>query len=81
MVAQANELLSKDANKDAPFMGLLDIFGFENQPTNGFEQLLINFTNERLQGLFNQLIVEEEQETFRKENITGVKISPAVHAL
>ena len=33
----------------ANWMGLLDVFGFEIFTTNGFEQLMVNLANDRLQ--------------------------------
>jgi len=48
-------------------IGLLDVFGFEVFETNSLEQLLINYANEKLAQLFNELFVESERRELQQE--------------
>ncbi len=50
-------------------INILDIFGFENFECNSFEQLCINFTNERLLDLYNSYIFKKEIEILKEDGL------------
>ena len=53
----------------AHVIGILDIFGFETMRVNGFEQLCINYANERLQKLLNTHTFDRQAEEYEREGI------------
>ena len=75
IVSKCNETLDVKTVKRAYFIGVLDIAGFETFEENGFEQLCINFTNERLQQYFNNFMFVLEQEEYAKEGIVWEMMS------
>ncbi|KAM0712141.1 hypothetical protein Q7P37_011235 [Cladosporium fusiforme] len=55
-------------------IGILDIYGFEIFERNSFEQLCINYVNEKLQQIFIQLTLKAEQEEYAREQIQWTPI-------
>merc|ERR1712042_36892 len=66
---KCNETLFDPTMKKVQYIGCLDIAGFEIFDYNGFEQICINFANEKLQQFFNQHMFVLEQEEYVREGL------------
>ena len=73
IVDRVNEKLEAEM-PIANSVGILDIYGFEIFERNSFEQLCINFVNEKLQQIFIQLTLRTEQEEYAREQIQWTPI-------
>jgi len=69
LIEKCNDTLIDHTLKKANFCAVLDIAGFEIFEYNGFEQISINFVNEKLQQFFNHHMFVVEQEEYVKEGI------------
>ncbi|KAI5120855.1 hypothetical protein M0805_007042 [Coniferiporia weirii] len=64
----------KPRTTPSQLIGILDIFGFEIFEDNSFEQLCINYVNEKLQQIFIELTLKTEQEEYVREQINWTPI-------
>merc|ERR1719443_110586 len=69
LIIKCNETLIDATMKKSNFTAVLDIAGFEIFEYNGFEQISINFVNEKLQQFFNHHMFVVEQEEYVAEGI------------
>ncbi|KAG7502564.1 unconventional myosin-Ib isoform X6 [Solea senegalensis] len=74
LVTRINESIKAQAKTRHKVMGVLDIYGFEIFEDNSFEQFIINYCNEKLQQIFIELTLREEQEEYIREDIEWTNI-------
>ncbi|XP_026151120.1 unconventional myosin-Ib isoform X8 [Mastacembelus armatus] len=74
LVTRINESIKAQTKTRHKVMGVLDIYGFEIFEDNSFEQFIINYCNEKLQQIFIELTLREEQEEYVREGIEWTNI-------
>ena len=74
VVDKCNETLCDPTMKKVQYIGVLDIAGFEIFDFNGFEQICINYVNEKLQQFFNSHMFTLEQEEYVREGLDWANV-------
>jgi len=74
LVEHINKSLEAGKRRTGRSISILDIYGFESFNKNSFEQLCINYANERLQQHFNRHLFKLEQEEYSIDGIDWTKV-------
>lgn len=74
IVERVNISLAGSQQQSSKSIGILDIYGFEIFEHNSFEQICINYVNEKLQQIFIQLTLKAEQDEYVQEQIKWTPI-------
>ena len=74
IVNRINDSIRGDSKENSTFIGLLDVYGFESFAINTYEQLCINFANEKLQQFFLRFVFKAEEDLYKTECVPWVKI-------
>ncbi|EKX74322.1 myosin B, putative [Theileria equi strain WA] len=67
-IDSVNQIIQFDSDANN-WIGILDIYGFEYFEHNTYEQLLINYANERLQKYFINQVFQSEVNIYQEEGI------------
>eukprot|EP00756_Hemistasia_phaeocysticola_P045784 Hpha_TRINITY_DN1953_c0_g1::TRINITY_DN1953_c0_g1_i1::g.31131::m.31131/K10357/MYO5; myosin V len=83
LIGVCNEMLDVQSS-GGYWVGLLDIFGFEDFEVNSFEQVCINLANEALQNHYNSFIFSRDMDMCRAEGIDVTEVefpdnAPCLH--
>ncbi|WJX73410.1 Myosin-2, variant 3 [Trifolium repens] len=74
LVEQVNKSLEVGKRRTGRSISILDIYGFESFQKNSFEQLCINYANERLQQHFNRHLFKLEQQDYEIDGVDWTKV-------
>ncbi|XP_018577928.1 unconventional myosin-Ib [Anoplophora glabripennis] len=74
LINKINDVIKAKTLGKRKVLGVLDLYGFEVFEDNGFEQLMINYCNEKLHQFITAATLKEEQEELIREGLEWTKV-------